>query len=372
MSRLALLLVAGGLVPGCFYADPINQRPSISIENQSSEVVHRGDTVGLNAISDDPDGHYVQFQWRAYACSNENNVDACDDAPFADSIVDSFSFVVPTRRVDVSVPVESVWVVLEAKDELGATARPMQQLLIPVVNAPPVLVLDKNSRYAYVAGTPVEVFAKVSDLDDGTGALAPLVWEVFPPAQFAHTLTDLDLSGLPPDPGFLHAGKLFTASGDGEWMIRVTATDPLGATTIETISVPVEPDGPPCLAQLSPTVPTGGAALPLTEPTLFRVPVVIDALDVYPPQPDDPVLGTATFRWSLGPVGGPHVLVSGATSNSYALDPASYQLGDLVELRVEIFDRNLTAIPCIDSEQTCSVISQPTCIQRQTWRVEVR
>ncbi len=377
MSRFALLLalvpVAGGLVPGCFYADPINQRPSIAIENLSAEVVHRGDTVQLRANYNDPDGHYVKFQWRAYACTDATNFDACDDVPFADSIVGSFELVVPKKRVDLDVPVESLWIVLEAKDELGATARPAQELVIPVANAAPTVVLDKSSRYKYIAGTPIKVLAKLSDIDDGKDAIAPLVWEVFPPAQLSYTLTDLDLSNLPPDLTYLHVGKVLTASGPGEWMIRVTAADALGATTTETISIPVEIDGPPCLAQLSPIVPTDGAALPITAPTLFRVPVVIDALDIFPPQPEDTVLGTTRFQWSLqGPTGGSHVAITGAEGNSYALDPASYQLGDILELRVEIFDRHLTPIPCIDSEQTCSVISQPTCIQRQTWRVEVR
>jgi hypothetical protein len=40
-------------------------------------------------------------------------------------------------------------------------------------------------------------------------------------------------------------------------------------------------------------------------------------------------------------------------------------------MRVEIFDRKSTPIPCADGLATCA-ISQPACIQRQTWRVEVR
>ena len=55
-----------------------------------------------------------------------------------------------------------------------------------------------------------------------------------------------------------------------------------------------------------------------------------------------------------------------------SLDPASYQPGDIVELRVEIKDRKNTAITCADANPTCSTISDNACIQRQTWRVEVR
>ena len=69
-----------------------------------------------------------------------------------------------------------------------------------------------------------------------------------------------------------------------------------------------------CIAQVSPIVPPAGAALPITEPTLFRVPVVIDDRDVYPPQPDDSSLGVTKFQWSvLGPGGIVHSTVPGAT-----------------------------------------------------------
>ena len=67
-----------------------------------------------------------------------------------------------------------------------------------------------------------------------------------------------------------------------------------------------------------------------------------------------------------------HQRVAGANGNSLAFDPAAYALGDVVELRVQIYDRSATPISCADSEQACSVISQPACLQRQTWRVEVR
>jgi len=85
------------------------------------------------------------------------------------------------------------------------------------------------------------------------------------------------------------------------------------------------------------------------------------------------VLGTTKFQWSLQPPGQTgHVDIAGAVGSSFALDPAAYTPGQVLELRVQIYDRNNTTIPCVDGEQTCSVISEPTCIQRQTWRVEIR
>ena len=367
-SATRCLLAAFGLA-GC-YIEPINQRPSIDIRGEPSDSVVRGDHLLLTAVASDPEGQIVGFRWRAYACKDAAIQD-CDQDPFGTSLVQDFAIDVPIQRGD-GTPTESLRIVLEAVDELGATAKPSQELVLPVLDAPPTLQLDKSSRYRYVAGTPIEVFALVGDVDDGAANVQPLVWEVFGPAGATHELDDLDVL-QPTDPTQQQFGKLFTPMDAGEWQVRVTARDPLGVETVETLTVTVGADRPPCLAQLSPIVPTDGIALPLTEPTLFRVPVVIDDLDIYPPVPSDDVLGTTTFAWSLqAPGQSTHVPIAGAVGNSVALDPSAYTPGDIVELRVEIFDRDPEAIPCVDSEQTCSVIAEPACIQRQTWRVEVR
>jgi len=375
VSRIPLLLLAGGLVSGCFYADPINQRPSITIVGEPTEAVHRADHIVLSARSEDPDGDYVSYQWRGYACTEALGVAGCDQFPFADGLLETFELDVPTRLGDDTTPVSLLRVVLEAKDELGATARPNEELLLPVVNRAPTLELDRSSRYAFVTATPIEIYAKVGDLDDGPAAVMPLLWETFGPplADTANALTDLTIGQDPADPKHLQFGKVFRANVPGEWTIRVTANDPLDGETVATTMITIAADGPPCIAQVLPIVPTGGAALPITDPTLFRIPVVIDDLDVYPPRPDDDVLGTTRFAWSVKAPGQPsHVAISGAVGNSFAVDPASYTPGDIIEVRAEIFDRTNDPLLCLNSDPTCSVISLPTCIQRQTWRVEVR
>ena len=120
----APLLVVAALVPGCFYADPINQRPSITIEGEPTEAVHRGDHLEFTARSEDPDGHYVTYQWRGYACREADGADGCDVFPFSDGLLQTFKIDVPIRLADDETPVTLLRVVLEAKDELGATARP--------------------------------------------------------------------------------------------------------------------------------------------------------------------------------------------------------------------------------------------------------
>ena len=106
---------------------------------------------------------------------------------------------------------------------------------------------------------------------------------------------------------------------------------------------------------------------------MFQVPLVGDDLDAYPPIQGATQFGTTVFAWSILPPGATvRQTLAGATGNAIALDPAAFTPGDVVELRVEIFDRHHTALPCDDSAATCSITASPSCLQRQTWRVEVR
>jgi len=328
--------------------------------------------VRLTAIADDPEGHFVKFTWRAYACTDGAGGADCDVEPFYSEILDHAAFAVPLVRADVALPVRNVRVVLEAKDELGATAKPAQELVIVTLDRPPELDLAREGNFIVTPGRDVILYATVGDVDDGPLAVGAPTWEVFAPAQVAYTLTDVVLPAQT-DPLIRTYAKKFTPSAVGDWEIRVSATDPLAKTTTKSLPITVVPPPPPCLAQFQPIVPTGGAKLPITEPTLFRVPVVVDDLDVYPPQPGDPALGVTRFEWLFkGPSASTHTVVNGATANSFALDPATFTPGDVVEVRVQIYDRQNTPIVCPDGDPTCSTISQPTCIQRQTWQVEIR
>jgi hypothetical protein len=110
---------------------------------------------------------------------------------------------------------------------------------------------------------------------------------------------------------------------------------------------------------------------PITEPTLLQVLQVRDDLDAFPRTSAAPFIGEPEFAWSIKVGAGPREALPNALGR-LALDPQVYAPGTVLELRVEVFDRRHTAITCADAAPTCSVISQPTCIQRQTWRVEAR
>jgi hypothetical protein len=375
VRRFALLWLT---VTGCFYVEPINQRPSLAIRQTSAEVVHREDAVQLDAVASDPESHFVLLRWRAYLCSANEQ---CDAAPFVeksgsfapDTDDDSdFEFAVPRTRNDLdgnqTLAVEAIRVVLWGQDDYGAVARPEQELWIPIADRAPTLELGKDSRYGYVVSTPVNVFAEVGDPDDWP-EVPSVVWEVFTPMnQPTYTLVDVTV----PQNGATTKtfGKKLTPNGVGDYEIRVTATDALGEATTKSVMITVGPDTPPCLRTLSPIVAPTGTALPMSDPTLFQVHVVVDDLDPYPTV-NDTQLGTTKFTWSIKTNSGARQVLGGVTGNGVGLDPASYQPGDIVEVRVEIADRNNTPITCADGNASCSVISDNNCLQRQTWRVEV-
>lgn len=382
LVRAAVRIAAAGWITasiaasaGCFYAEPINQRPSLDIRPVSSESVYRGGTVTLEAVASDPEKHLVAFQWRVYACTDATSLQDCDLAdPIFTGGEPEATFVVPPFRIDPdgdgpipAPPVESLRVILQGEDDHGALARPDQVLILPVENALPSLALRVASVHGAVVTTPIEVYARYGDVDD-MPANVTLSWTVFSPSQVPGTLADIT---VPPDGTFgqLQQGKSFTPQVTGSWDVVVVATDRAGGEATARLTVTVAPDGPPCLGVWSPAA--AGSPLPIAQPTLFQVAQVRDDLDPFPRTSTAPFIGDPELVWSIKVAGGPREVLEHPL-NTLAFDPQVYAPGTEVELRVEVFDRNRTAITCVDDLQTCSVISQDSCIQRQTWRVEAR
>ncbi|HEU0036065.1 MAG TPA: hypothetical protein VFQ53_35880 [Kofleriaceae bacterium] len=374
----AIAFISSLVLAGCFYIDPINQRPSLQIKQQTDDAVFRGDKdLVLEAEVDDPEDNTVTYRWRVLACSDATDESTCDEQTVDTSIDKQIKFDVPAYRSDPdgagplpAPPVQSLLVQLDGEDDLGAVAKPRAELVIAVLDREPVVLVSDNPIYGGVTNTPIDVFAVYGDEDDTADNVA-IEWKAFSPEQVEIQLTDIAVP-QPEDPAYRQVGKRLVPTVTGNWTIRVIATDPLGKTVTVDHTVGVVDDRPLCLGSWSPIAPTGTTKLPLAEPTLFQVPVVTDDLDRYPTVPGDVVLGETTFVWSLKNGAAPRETLVGATGNSVAVDPASYPPGTVLELRVEVFDRRAIAIPCADDVQECSVISDPSCIQRETWRMEVR
>ena len=357
------------LASGCFYLDPINQRPSADIIQDSSAPLRRGGALLLHASTSDPENDVVYPSWRIYKCTDATAPAGCDPVP-ALSDEPMIDMMVPVTRDDGS-PVQSLRIILDATDSHGAVAEPRQELLLSVGDAAPTVEVRKDGLYGFVAGTPVALYAKYGDPDYGPDKVS-LAWQVFPPAGATYTFTDITVMPDPNDPMHLQAGKKLTSSTMGDWDVLITATDPLGVAASQHLPFTLVPDHPPCLGSWAPLAPPPGQTLPMSAATLFEVLTVDDDLDPYPQIVGDSTYGTPTFSWSLLPPGATTRQPLGVIGNSVALDPASYTPGDVLELRVEIADRQHTPVTCSDSLATCSVISDPTCIQRLTWSVEVQ
>src|SRR5262245_61666169 len=75
-----LLLALATLATGCFYMEPINERPSALIVRTDTAPAHRTKSTTVAARWSDPnDDAEPRFEWRAYACAAPGGV-ACDQS----------------------------------------------------------------------------------------------------------------------------------------------------------------------------------------------------------------------------------------------------------------------------------------------------
>jgi hypothetical protein len=366
------------LLTGCFYIDPIFPRPHYHIV--APDTVTRGGAVTLTAQLVDAESQVGSFNWAVYSCAGFDRgvASQCDDiafystdsGPHPDDTMSTVHIMVPATTMSRAMT-QAIQITLDARSDRGAVAlSDGSNQEFAVGDAPPVVRLDRQS-HSLAVGAPIDVIATYGDIDSALDQVA-LEWTVIapgPPGSYA--FDELPVAQDPGDPGHRKAARRLTPAIEGSWDVQVVARDLEGGSTTQHLSpFTVVPDRPPCLAQWLPAVPPAGASLPISIPTVFQVPLVDDDLDPYPPITEIPRL---VFAWSILPPGGTQREVQvGATGNALALDPAAFTPGDVVELRVEIFDRRRTALPCDDAAATCSITSSDSCLQRQTWRVEIR
>ena len=202
---------------------------------------------------------------------------------------------------------------------------PSQFPMLTVTDAAPTLELGTDRRARFVgrradrrvrARTAIPTTGRC-----GTPTVADHVaWAVFTPDGQPPTRADRSrCSPEPCDPGHVTVRPAAASRRQaGDWDVRVTATD---AHSVPTAEAPARSPSPPISRRASRSGRRSrrrtARPLPITEPTLFQVPLVADDLDPYPPAPGDPVLGTTTFAWSILPPGAPaRQPLVGATGNS--------------------------------------------------------
>jgi hypothetical protein len=364
---LALLVAVTG--SACFYVDPINQRPSGTIERVDVTPPMRGGTTIVSAKWSDPDGDDVTLAWSIAACAADGVT--CDD-PFQTAtdvvvtvgpIPDTLASGAPVAKLSVNVAITDVH---------GAEARPDPTLLLDVTDASPAVGLQDTGRKwhdKYPVGLPITVIAQKSDPDDGAAAVA-LAWD---PPYAPGAAANLTWTPVTPDPQHPEVeSKKFTPDvGDETWNIHVTATDPAGQHTDMIDPIYVAADQPPCLGETDPILTT--STIVVDQVRRFSVYTVDDDIDPYPGPPPIKEMGVAGFSWSLASPASGGALVPLSTDDSgVVIDPADYAPGDQLDLRVEVTDAVARPSPCDPSTAQCSIGGVSTCLQRQTWHVEIR
>jgi len=361
IGRVLALAMGVAVAPGCFYSEVINERPSAEIERVDSGVPFRGGSMSFRAVMSDPDSDPMQATWRFEAC-NAQAICAADETG-SDS---TFNVTVPALVQ--GIPTTRVVVTLDVQDVYGAVARPVQRLELDVANNAPDV--DSDVRGRELAGKfPPDVPIIVSAVGfDDDGDDVTLTWELFPAS--AAVPGDYSFTPLPDPPSGGEEYRLLP-DVDGTWTVRITASDGLDDFVYD-LPIIVVPDQPPCLGAVDPAPAPVGSYLILDAPRRIGVLAVEDDLDVYPPPPaNDPYLGAAELRWYVRAPGASSYTQVDTNVGGVELDPTEYNPGDRLDVRVEIDDRVNRAVQCAENVPICS-FNQDSCLQRQTWSVEVR
>lgn len=350
---------------GCFYLDPINEAPTARLIPPDGPLA-RGAMVRFDKEFADPEHKPGSFTWVLRACrgleSSLAGID-CGDGVLATN-EDTFAFTVPNTLADGTLA-HAIQVTLDARDDRGALAHTVGAYEISDA-VPAVAVTMSGARSV---GAPLELRGRYSDGDDELATLTA-VWTVVPPTPSAGYLSTA-LANASDDTAHVTRRQRVVAQAPGVWSVTLNVADPKGNIGTGEQTFEVLPDQPPCLAQWLPIVPPPGATLPVAAPTVFQIPLVSDDLDRYPPDTSDVLFGATEFTWSLRAPGATGRQVFADSGNSFDFDPRGFAPGSIVELRVEIADRQHTPLPCPDGEATCALAAS-SCLQRQTWRVEVR
>lgn len=375
VSRCAAILAAAlaASAAGCFFTETINDRPSAVLHRlEPVNTPFRNDPMTIGVVAVDPNGDAMNITWSAFACAPGGT--ACEATAYDSGSVtpglDKFDlFVSNTEQT------RSVKIVVHIEDSYGAPALQDPELLVDVADHAPELEFDVGA--AGPPGAPTRITARATDADDDLAGLQFLSWAITDaPFPSDGTLDFVDDNTDNPDRTTADETYELVPDVEGTWTVTVTVADPLGTQSSLSQPILIGTDHPPCIGDVFPAAPPEGNTMPLDMLRRFSVLDVEDDLDIFPaPSPDDPFHGPATFTWFLASpaTGGAYTEIAGATENAYELDPAGYDPGDAVFLRVEIADRIARTLPCPDGDLTCAIdpATTPPCIQRLTWSLEV-
>ncbi len=398
LRLLALLPLA--VVCGCLYTGTRNDPPGMTIE-LSPTVGYRGQLISANVIvEDDQDDADVVRQLMKIRLLDANQQPVEDDC--TGTVVQAMS----GAQLFIYTP-GHYFVEATSSDELGAVATTTTP--IDVVDAAPVFTLGArpqadslpNACNAYTAGQPivVQLAGKASDADADpippANATCHLVDEtltytwavVTAPVGAQPLLGPLVAGGCPGAPAgagptltlpdseqiCLYTDPAVASDTAGYYALDVSVSDGVNPPVVsgKQTGVAVISDQPPCIAG---TIPGAGLrVVDRTVPQTFTITGVIDDLDPYP----SPLL---TFVWSVWRTSDPTWRAVDLDDPTYTLDTSGFDVGETVQVRVEVVDRTGTRANCsIDTDQCLEascLVEEPqqpnSCLRWMTWSLELR
>jgi hypothetical protein len=341
MRRVAAML----LLPGCFYTDRVNSRPHahMVVGPPNANV---GTTLILDASSSsDDEGDPLTYAWVIAEC-----VTPSDCRPVASSTQPTWEYTIQSHYPHaIQLLVADV---SGAADRASDTIAP--QDLTPTVTA--TVQGFGNPDGTFTLGRKLAVLATGSDPDGGDKLT--YTFELTPPAT--SDPDKVDFGRLSP------TGYELVPDVVGHWEVKVTVDDGWGMTASDRVPIDVVDDAPPVIAATTPDWSAGQTVvLQADGPRRFSVDTVTDDLDPYPYPAGTPdhELGVAHFKWFLG-----GVEIAGHDLPDFTLDPSAYAPGDVVDLRVEAYDRIARTWPCDATVPVCPSASP----RRVSWQAEIR
>ena len=367
------------LAMGCLYLGEINYPPEVTLTPVDDGPYYRGmairlraDTTDRNASADSP----ITFTWTL--------TDDSGRPLGSDEVGDCGSYDSDGCFVPLALGVVYRMTVTAA-DDRGAKGTAYRDFT--VTNQKPTAVLDATGRKSAADSAHYVIHQEIrfsglgsTDPDAGDKCRLTYTYETVsrPLASVTGVFVEEPCSQKVPPPGCTADAPTWCITPDapGTYGVRVTVTDPAGDSSSMEKDVVVDPDAPPCLAQLVP-LPIPFIWVARSDGTRRFSVNVDDELDPWPPT-DTNATGFPAFTWSLQTASDPApVKIPDYLSNQYELDLLAFSAGEEVLVRVDLADRvdRTQTSPCAIDETTCPPDADPlaadACVQRVTWTLKV-
>jgi len=376
MRGLMVTMTLVCLTAGCIYLEDLNYAPEVTLTPAVEGPYYRGAPIALSADATDRNSGDVDDLTLTWELTDDQGAALPADAAWPCEPEAAGCFV--PRRLDVTYRMT-----VTVTDPRGARSAAHRDFVVE--NRGPTAALEASGRRTAAGHYPLYgqirfSAAQSGDPDAADDCQLTYVYETI--SRPLGSVTGVFQEGACAN-GDARAGCGGEApawcvrpDAPGTYRMRVTVSDPAGASDTAEASVEVDADGPPCLAQFVP-LPIERLFVARSDGTRSFSVNVADDLDPWPAAATN-LAGYPAFTWSLQAAADPApVLIPDYESNHYELDLLAFSAGETVKVRVDVRDRvdRSQTSPCDPAAAICPAGSNPldpeACVQRLTWTLEV-